>query len=222
MKITTQEINQNNVKSAPDKLSVEEGYSIRSIKHIFDKLPELIAEKHNKLLEYIQEKGGPVKSEDITDIRMNSDNALEVSSDGENWQLAGNVGHIIEGWDGNAAPQRSRIRFANCTVRDNGEETVVEDAENTVNEGDYGGYINGSYCIPVFNVNRCGRLTYATESVISTATSGSNGLMSSEVYNYITTNGHYATEVLSAQFVARGGSGTIAVAPSTNIRANYH
>ena len=48
-KITTSEINENNVKSAQDILRG----TPRENKNIFDKLPELIAQRHNELVEYI-------------------------------------------------------------------------------------------------------------------------------------------------------------------------
>ena len=47
MKITDLEISENNVKSAPDSLKAEGNVTPREIKHIFDKLPELIAAKFN-------------------------------------------------------------------------------------------------------------------------------------------------------------------------------
>lgn len=49
--ITQEEIDENNVKSAPDQFEGE----AEEAKHIFDKLPELIAEKFNKLVGYIKE-----------------------------------------------------------------------------------------------------------------------------------------------------------------------
>ena len=48
-KITPQEISQNNVKSAADKING----SPQENKHIFDRLPELIAEKFNAFVEFI-------------------------------------------------------------------------------------------------------------------------------------------------------------------------
>ena len=53
MKITDIEINENNVKSVPDTLTADNEKSARDIKNIFDKLPELIAQKHNSLVEYV-------------------------------------------------------------------------------------------------------------------------------------------------------------------------
>ena len=54
MKITDLEISENNVKSAPDSLKAEGNVTPREIKHIFDKLPELIAAKFNALAEYVE------------------------------------------------------------------------------------------------------------------------------------------------------------------------
>ena len=54
MKITDKEIKCNNVKSAADLLSTED-MTAEQVKDIFDKLPELIAKKHNKLVDYVNE-----------------------------------------------------------------------------------------------------------------------------------------------------------------------
>ena len=54
MKITDLEISENNVKSAPDSLKAQGNVTPREIKHIFDKLPELIAAKFNALAEYVE------------------------------------------------------------------------------------------------------------------------------------------------------------------------
>ena len=53
MKIYDYEINENNVKSAPDTLKAEGNVTPRDIKHIFDRLPELIAQKFNSFVDYV-------------------------------------------------------------------------------------------------------------------------------------------------------------------------
>ena len=53
MKITDTEIVQNSVKSAPDTLKAEGNVTTREIKHIFDKLPELIVQKFNAFVDYV-------------------------------------------------------------------------------------------------------------------------------------------------------------------------
>lgn len=65
------------------------------------------------------------KSNDIKFIRVNSDKVIETSTDGLIWQATGSSGHVILDKSGNILPQRSRLKFGNCTVDDIGGETVV-------------------------------------------------------------------------------------------------
>ena len=58
-------------------------------------------------------------------IRLNDDKVLETSEDGVTWEATGSSGHIIVKPDGTVAPQRSRLKFANGTVTDDGSETIV-------------------------------------------------------------------------------------------------
>lgn len=67
------------------------------------------------LLALIQER---VKSGDIKAIRVNSDNQLEVSTDGENFEAIGSSGHLIIAPDGSEMPQRGRLKLLNGTVTD--------------------------------------------------------------------------------------------------------
>ena len=53
MKITDMEVRDNQVKSAPDTLKAEGNTSPRDIKHIFDKLPELIVQKFNAFVDFV-------------------------------------------------------------------------------------------------------------------------------------------------------------------------
>ena len=53
MKISDYEINQHSVKSAPDTLKAEGNVTPRDIKHIFDRLPEFIAQKFNAFVDYV-------------------------------------------------------------------------------------------------------------------------------------------------------------------------
>ena len=54
--ISEQEINENNVKSAPDELAAEGEISTRDVKHIFDRFPELIAAKLNDFVQWAVKK----------------------------------------------------------------------------------------------------------------------------------------------------------------------
>lgn len=53
MKITNLEINEYNVKSAPDSLKAGGNVTPRDIKNIFDRLPELIVQKFNAFVDYV-------------------------------------------------------------------------------------------------------------------------------------------------------------------------
>lgn len=58
-------------------------------------------------------------------IRLNSDKVLETSNDGVTWEATGSSGHIIVKPDGTVAPQRSRMKFVNGTVTDDGTQTII-------------------------------------------------------------------------------------------------
>ncbi|MEG1998015.1 MAG: hypothetical protein RR051_06190, partial [Clostridiales bacterium] len=59
-------------------------------------------------------------------LRVNADLVIETSSDGIAWQATGSSGHIILDGAGKQLAQRSRLQFANTTVADNGNVTVVQ------------------------------------------------------------------------------------------------
>lgn len=72
-------------------------------------------------------------------IRLNVDKVLEVSTDGETWQATGSSGHLILDASGNQLPQRSRMQFANGTVKDQNGVTVVTGVKGDKGEkGDKG------------------------------------------------------------------------------------
>lgn len=67
-----------------------------------------------------------VRSGDIKGIRIDADQFIEVTLDGQTWQSAGSGGHLIVDGQGNAMPQRSRLTFTKAQVRDENGATVVE------------------------------------------------------------------------------------------------
>lgn len=82
------------------------------------------------LLPYLEEKGVDFTLQvpeggGFKYLRLNSDKVLEVSTDGETWQATGSSGHLILDKDGNSVPQRSRMKFMNGTVTDEGGVTVI-------------------------------------------------------------------------------------------------
>ena len=82
LKISAEEINSLNVKSAADSYN---NNSPRENKNIFDRLPEHIVEKHNSLVEWLTEHGQPVQSGDMMQLRVGTSGDLQISVDGEVW-----------------------------------------------------------------------------------------------------------------------------------------
>ena len=116
------------------------GLSAEELKEKFDESGNTIKGFLNNVLIPALEQYGVEKAVRYTDgdgkivyIRLNSDRVLETSVDGEEWQATGSSGHIIEDAAGNALPQRSRMKFMNGTVTDNGTETII-----TAMKGDTG------------------------------------------------------------------------------------
>lgn len=133
-------------------------------KSVFDYLPKLIAGKYNELVEYLQEGGAPVKAEDIAFIRLNTDGQIEISKDGTEWIATASSGHLVIDKNGNTLPQRTRLKFANSAVTDNGEETVIEGMPGPQGERGLQGEVGprgpqGKIAVPT--VNNSGDLEWA-------------------------------------------------------------
>ena len=67
-------------------------------------------------------------SDDVKAIRINVDNVIEVTLDGETWEATGSSGHLILDKLGNILPQRSRMKFMGAT-------TITDDGTNTIING---------------------------------------------------------------------------------------
>jgi hypothetical protein len=67
-----------------------------------------------------------VTSTDVKFIRLNVDNVIETSTNGTTWTATGSSGHIIINNEGTALPQRSRLKFLNTTISDDGTQTIVQ------------------------------------------------------------------------------------------------
>lgn len=83
---------------------------------------DVIVPHFNRLIDDLEEKGGPVQSQDIVAIRVNENSQLEVSTNGEDFAPTASSGHIIQDPSGNSYPQRSRLKFT-------GESVVADDSE---------------------------------------------------------------------------------------------
>lgn len=69
-----------------------------------------------------------VRSYDLASIkyiRLGTDDTIQISADGSAWTTVASSGHIVYDKDGNAAAQRSRLKFANSVVTDDGTYTIV-------------------------------------------------------------------------------------------------
>ena len=126
----------------------EAGMSATDLKEMFDAgSKKVIVPKLNAMIDYLATNGADgigvtdgdsvvmlqalidtlvrFSTGDAKYIRINSDNQLETSADGETWEATGSSGHVIVDKDGNALAQRSRLKFANSTVEDVEGVTVV-------------------------------------------------------------------------------------------------
>ena len=100
---------------------------LRAVNGLVDELlgPEAAAQIGERAGTVQQALYACVRSGDIRGIRVGGDNFIEITRDGQSWQAAGSGGHLVVDGQGNALPQRSRLRFENTEVRDRGGETVV-------------------------------------------------------------------------------------------------
>lgn len=135
------------ITGLPDRPS-EAGMSATDLKEMFDAgSKKVIVPKLNAMIDYLSTNGADgigvtdgnsvvmlqalldtlvrFRTGDAKYIRINSDNQLETSADGETWEATGSSGHVIVDRDGNTLAQRSRLKFANSTVEDVDGVTVV-------------------------------------------------------------------------------------------------
>lgn len=135
------------ITGLPDRPS-EAGMSATDLKEMFDAgSKKVIVPKLNAMIDYLAANGADgigvtdgdsvvmlqvlldtlvrFSTGDAKYIRINSDNQLETSADGEIWEATGSSGHVIVDKDGNTLAQRSRLKFANSTVEDVDGVTVV-------------------------------------------------------------------------------------------------
>lgn len=96
------------------------GLPVNEAQRVFDELSlDVIIPAFNNLIDALG-------LFEITGIRVNSDNVIEITQDGTTWEATGSSGHLIIDPEDNVLPQRSRLKFANGTVKDINGVTVVE------------------------------------------------------------------------------------------------
>ena len=99
------------------------GLQTMEMQEKFDEIAlDVIVPKFNELSGELDdaELGEKISSEDITNMRLNSDIAIEVSQDGgTTWRGTASSGHRIMDGSGTIYSQRSRMQFSNnVTIRD--------------------------------------------------------------------------------------------------------
>lgn len=109
------------------------GLTADELKAKFDEAGETIKSYLNDVLLKQLEAAGveqavllPENTGGFKYIRLNGDKVLEVSTDGSTWQATGSSGHLIYDKNGVQLPQRSRMKFANSEVTDDGVYTIVQ------------------------------------------------------------------------------------------------
>ena len=122
------------------------GLTADELKAKFDEAGEAIKEYLNDVLLAQLEAAGVEQAVLMPDsaggfkyIRLNGDKVLEVSADGSTWQATGSSGHLIYDKNGVQLPQRSRMKFSNSEVTDDGVYTIVNGIKgDTGPQGDKG------------------------------------------------------------------------------------
>lgn len=143
-KITDADITSKGVQASPDQLSG----TAEDNKKVFDRLTSgPVRDGHNKLIDALVALGVEqliqYGSENIKYIRLNTDEHIEVSSDGVTWTEVASSGHLIYDAAGQQMPQRSRLKFGGASVvTDDGTYTIVSgvkgDKGDTGAKGDKG------------------------------------------------------------------------------------
>ena len=65
-------------------------------------------------------------NDSVKALRINDDNAIEVSLDGSTYFVTSSSGHIIQDDEGNVVEQKSRLQFEGASVTNVGDVTVIK------------------------------------------------------------------------------------------------
>ena len=120
----------NIIGALADRPNQQDGLTPAQLKAKFDQIGVDLDEYINDTLISELETGGVLeilrtKSNEMKYIRLNADGALEISADNVTWEATASSGHVILDKDNNELPQRSRLKFANSTISDDGTATTV-------------------------------------------------------------------------------------------------
>ena len=131
MALTSLTGNLNIVSALDDEPNDVGGLSATELKAKFDVAANLIKTYINgTLIPELAADGvdSITRSADLSTIkyiRLGTDNTLQISADNAAWTTIASSGHIVYDKDGNAIAQRSRLKFINSVVSDDGTYTVV-------------------------------------------------------------------------------------------------
>ena len=122
-KITDYEVS---ITNLPDRIENKAQW----LKQQFDaRTDNEVKKKHNSLIDALEEMklSEAVHSTDVKAIRLNADGQVEISTDGEHFETISSSGHRIIGPNGQAMPQRGKLKFT-------GEATLFDDVEANTTE----------------------------------------------------------------------------------------
>lgn len=133
MALTEFEKNMDIIAALDDEPNDVGGLSAAELKAKFDEAGKALQDYINNTLLPALDNAGversvllPLLNAGFKYMRLNSDKVLEVSTDGETWQATGSSGHLVYDKNGEQLPQRSRLKFANGEVTDDGTYTIVK------------------------------------------------------------------------------------------------
>lgn len=150
MALTEFEKNMDIIAALDDEPNDVGGLSAAELKAKFDEGGKALQDYINNTLLPALDKAGversvllPLLNAGFKYMRLNSDGALEVSTDGVTWQATASSGHLIYDAAGQQMPQRSRLKFGGASVvTDDGTYTIVSgvkgDKGETGAKGDKG------------------------------------------------------------------------------------
>lgn len=121
----------NIIQALDDEPNDVGGLSAAQLKAKFDEAANAIKTYINNTLTSELDNSGIdsiTRSADLSTIkyiRLGPDNTLQISADNAAWTTIASSGHIVYDNDGNALTQRSRLKFTNSVVSDDGTYTVV-------------------------------------------------------------------------------------------------
>lgn len=102
----------------------QDGMTAEELKAWFDNnANDEIKTAINALIDFVT---ALTNGEEIKGIRINEDNAFEVTADGVSWKEVGKNGHVIVDKDNVKYAARDKLKFLNGAVTEDNEETKVE------------------------------------------------------------------------------------------------